>query len=138
MAKFQVVPFEPAHLEKIEMRKEQGEGKPESVSGAALTFMLDGRPAAIVGGFCVVPKVLQVWAILSDDIKKHPFAFHRSIRAMLAWVIKERDLQRVQFTVKHGFVGGCKWAESLGFTQEGVMQGYGPGGTDYWLYGRTA
>lgn len=138
MAKFKVVPFEPEHLEMLALKPEQSDERPEGINGSAISFLLDEKPVAIVGGFPIVPNVFQVWALISEDVKKHPFAFHRSVRAMLAWVTAERGLQRIQLSVKIGFMGGCRWAEALGFKNEGVMRSYGPGGSDYYLYGRTA
>lgn len=45
--------------------------------------------------------------------------------------------RRVETTVLDGFDAGARWAKRCGFEREGLMPGYGPDGSDHWMYGRV-
>lgn len=104
---------------------------------SALTLISGEDIVAIVGGSIVLPGVLYAWAFVSSKVKKHRFSFHRAIKKIVSFYMKDLELRRMQFCVRTDFVVGYKWAISLGFSPEGVMKKYLPDGADAWLFARV-
>jgi len=65
------------------------------------------------------------------------------IRAAFRSMIRETGARRVDVTVRAPAaagdwptaLGACSFAEVLGLKREGLMKGFGPDGSDYWLFG---
>mgnify|MGYP003648339157 CR=1 FL=1 len=137
MAVIEVVEFEQKHLDKI-VPKEIHQGEiPNTIMTTAMTFLVNGNPVAIVGGFLFVPGVLHIWAIFSEEIRKTPLAFQKKVLEMLKFYEKDEKLRRIQVEVRVSYLEGQKWIESLGFKQEGRMRAWLPDGSDCFLYSRV-
>ena len=133
------VPAEPIHYEKIvlgERHKHEIIGMPKV--GAALAFLNGEDVVAILGGHLIFNGVLQVWAFISDAVRKCPVSFHKSVVGILGFYFKEFKLRRMQFSVRSDFDMGIKWAESLGFRAEGLMKNYAQDGMSCWLYAKVS
>lgn len=133
-----VAPFRPEHLEKINPRANHNGEVPKTVLTTAWTYLVDDIPIAIFGGFVFVPGVIHFWGLFSDEIRKYPIEFHKQTIDVLKWYEEREKPRRFQFDVRVGYTEGCRWAESLGFKQEGIMRQYGMRGEDFYLYGRPA
>ena len=132
-----VVDFKPEHLQKIHVKDIHAGEVPNTVMTYAKTIMDEDHPVAIIGGFRFTPSVIHLWALVSDDVRKRPIAFHKLVKNLLAYLCKQHHLKRIQMDVKADYLEGQKWAESLGFKQEGLMRGFGVHGEDFYLYGRV-
>lgn len=132
-----IVEYEPHHLATINLRSTQEPERPESISGNAFTFLLDGHPIAIIGWRLVSAGILQVWALLADRIDC-PVRLHRAVGHLIDHGFDVLSLRRMQMSVRCGFSAGWNWASMLGFNCEGVMSKYGPDGSAYWLFARTS
>jgi hypothetical protein len=132
-----VVPFIPAHLERIELQEAQANECPKTVMNAAFTFMRGETVVAIIGGFMFIPGVIHFWALLSEHIHKYPVAFHKECLKAMRWYEKTEKPRRIQWEVRADFKRGQRWAEAMGLKKEGLMKAWMPDGTDAYLYGRS-
>ena len=134
---FNVVPYDPWHLEVIKPKKIHAGEMPLTVSNYAVTCILDLKPIAILGGFEVVPGVLYIWAIMSEDIRRCPITFHKEVLKILKFYEVEDNIRRIQVEVRKSYIEGQRWVESLGFIKEGLMKAYSPDSEDCYLYARV-
>ncbi len=81
--------------------------------------------------------VAEGWAILTYDIYKFKVMLHKRVKNAISYYINAMKIRRLQATVKYDYVAGIRWIESFGFKREGLMQGFGPEGSDYYLYARV-
>ncbi len=132
-----VVPYEPKHLALLQVREEQKADVPKEIGGDAVTILNDEIPVAILGGYQIVPGVLQAWSLISDYVKKIPIAFHREVKNFIGFIMKKYAIRRIQMSVVVGFQIGWRWASALGFKPEGIMKQYGIDGRDYWLFAKV-
>jgi len=127
----------PQHMRDIVVKDiHQGEHRTE-VRTAAITFLLDDSPVAIIGWFRLSHSVLQVWSVLSDDVSKKPISFYKSVLNLIEYAFDSMKINRMQMSVRVGYNKGVRFAESLGFVLEGVMFKYGDDGSDYYLFSRV-
>lgn len=133
-----VVNYSSSHLERIKLKACHDGERPASINGTAVTFLLGDEPLAIIGWYFVTESVVQIWALLSDGISAVKKSFHKEVLALLRWAFLSHPVRRIQMSVRVGYSVGWRWAQSLGFTCEGVMKKYGPIGEDYWLFARTS
>lgn len=139
MINSKLVEFIPDHLEKINPGDHHlDEGEQYIDPRTSLTLMIEDEPAAIFAWRTHSQGVLHVSALISKSAKKHPLTFHRCAKYLTEHAIEDRQIQRIQMSVRCGFDMGWKWAESLGFQCEGTMRKYGPQGQHYWLFARVS
>lgn len=81
--------------------------------------------------------VLEACALFSEDIHKNKVEFHKACMNICAIFLDAYQYHRIQMTVRCDFVAGQKWAESLGFKAEGIMQKYGADKSDYIMYAKV-
>lgn len=74
----------------------------------------------------------EVWFIAGQMIHKHKIPFIRFAREKMEEVIEANDLWRVQGVCKVGWPAALRFAQFMGFEEEGVMRRYGPEGADYY------
>lgn len=102
------------------------------------TILIDGKPVAAMGGNVIWPGVAEVWAFMSDDIRKNPLGVTRIARDLLSSYEGAQHLHRMQCYVRPDFPMAVRWAETLGFVREGLLRKIGHDGTDQWLMGRVS
>lgn len=132
-----VTRFSPEHYEKIIPRACHNVDHITGVAKEAITLLRDDVPLAILGWEWISKGVLQVFAIISDEIKKCPLVFHKTVLGLLNNEFEVKSVRRVQMSVVVGYQMGWKWAKALGFECEGIMRGYCPDGSDAWLFARV-
>ena len=107
-------------------------------AGAGLAYtLLDDNVPICSGG--IIPTWLgnaQGWAISSKRIFKNKIRAARLIRERTDLLCANNKIWRLQTAVKADFKIGIRFAEFLGFNKEGLMVGYGPDKTDYYLMAR--
>ncbi len=107
-----------------------------AMAGLAFT-LLDNNVPVCSGG--VIPTWLgnaQGWVISSKRIFKNKVKASRLIKQRTDLLCANNKIWRLQTAVKADFKIGIRFAEFLGFNKEGLMVGYGPDKTDYYLMAR--
>ena len=107
-----------------------------AMAGLAYT-LLDNNVPVCSGG--IIPTWLgnaQGWAISSKRIFKNKIKAARLIKKRMDLLCANNKIWRLQTAVKADFKIGIRFAEFLGFNKEGLMVGYGPDKTDYYLMAR--
>jgi len=100
----------------------------------AFTGFVDGVPIACAGMVEGALAIGGMWAILSEDARRHMLTLTRAGLRMLALY----HYRRVETNVPVDFIAGCRWIGILGFECEGVMRKYAPDGSDQYRYARVA
>ena len=107
-------------------------------AGAGLAYtLLDDNVPICSGG--VIPTWLgsaQGWVISSKRIFRNKIKASRLIKERTDLLCANNKIWRLQTAVKADFKIGIRFAEFLGFNKEGLMVGYGPDKTDYYLMAR--
>ena len=107
-----------------------------AMAGLAFT-LLDNNVPICSGG--VIPTWLgnaQGWVISSKRIFRNKVKASRLIKERTDLLCANNKIWRLQTAVKADFKIGIRFAEFLGFNKEGLMVGYGPDKTDYYLMAR--
>lgn len=125
-----------SELSDIETHREFIKGFKKSVDNHAVTIALDETPIAVIGGTFKYPHVMEVFSLLSEDIRKKPLAFHKEVKRIIQAYFDECELNRMQMEVNADHEKAFYWAMSLGFHMECKMKHYGVENTDYYLFAR--
>ena len=107
-----------------------------AMAGLAFT-LLDNNVPICSGG--IIPTWLgnaQGWVISSKRIFRNKIKASRLIKERTDLLCANNKIWRLQTAVKANFKTGIRFAEFLGFKNEGLMRGYGPDKTDYYLMAR--
>ena len=107
-----------------------------AMAGLAFT-LLDNNVPICSGG--IIPTWMgnaQGWVISSKRIFRNKIKASRLIRERTDLLCANNKIWRLQTAVKADFKIGIRFAEFLGFNKEGLMVGYGPDKTDYYLMAR--
>ena len=144
---FKIVPYEPQHGDEMiefglndklmDIDASFKENRIDfAMAGLAFT-LLDNNVPICSGG--VIPTWLgnaQGWVISSKRIFKNKIKAARLIKQRTDLLCANNKIWRLQTAVKGNFKIGIRFAEFLGFKKEGLMVGYGPDKTDYYLMAR--
>ena len=107
-------------------------------AGAGLAYtLLDNNVPICSGG--IVPLwtgVAEGWVISSKRIYKERIRASRLIRKRTDILCAANKIWRLQTAVKSNFKTGLRFAEFLGFKNEGLMKAFGPDKTDYYRMAR--
>ena len=107
-----------------------------AMAGLAFTLLDDNKPICSGG---IIPSWLgnaQGWVISSKRIFKNKIRAARLIRERTDLLCANNKIWRLQTAVKADFKIGIRFAEFLEYKKEGLMVGYGPDKTDYYLMAR--
>ena len=107
-----------------------------AMAGLAFT-LLDNNVPICSGG--IIPTWMgnaQGWVISSKRIFRNKVKASRLIKERTDLLCANNKIWRLQTAVKADFKIGIRFAEFLGFNKEGLMVGYGPDKTDYYLMAR--
>lgn len=104
----------------------------DNAFGDARTFFIDDRPVVCAGVLTPWPGRGICWAILSSMTMREMVHVHHAVTAFL----DAQPHRRLETSVRADFLAGHAWAEKCGFRPEGLMQSYGPDGSDFVMYGR--
>ena len=107
-----------------------------AMAGLAYT-LLDNNVPVCSGG--IIPTWLgnaQGWVLSSKRIFRNKIKAARLIKERTDLLCANNKIWRLQTAVKADFKIGIRFAEFLGFNKEGLMVGYGPDKTDYYLMAR--
>ena len=107
-----------------------------AMAGLSFTLLDDNVPICSGG---IVPTWLgnaQGWVISSKRIFRNKVKASRLIRKRTDLLCANNKIWRLQTAVKADFKIGVRFAEFLGFKNEGLMKAYGPDKTDYYRMAR--
>lgn len=140
----EAVNFHPDHAKGFEMRPIFLEGAIQSIETIArardsfvLTIVIDGNPVAFIGLVIAWRGMGTVWSITSDKIKRAPVSFHKIVLEKIEEYQRIFMLRRVQMFVRAEYAAGIKWAEALGFKNEGLMAKFDQEGQDYFRFAKV-
>ena len=138
-----IVSFDPRDLLMLNLQDDQDHIKPLLSnpsyggtlveSGPAFSGYSDGKPVACIGVHQIEDHKGCAWALMSKNSGPYMFAITRHVKAFL----DSCGLMRVEAGVSVDFELAIRWAEILGFKQEGRMTKYFPDGSDAYLYARV-
>ena len=107
-----------------------------AMAGLSFTLLDDNKPICSGG---IIPSWLgnaQGWVISSKRIFKNKIKAARLIKERTDLLCANNKIWRLQTAVKADFKIGVRFAEFLGFKNEGLMKAYGPDKTDYYRMAR--
>ena len=94
------------------------------------------RVLAMAGIFPLWQGVGEAWSLFTPEALQHGVAFHlRAVKVLKGFF--DQGWWRIQTTVRADFETGILWLDRLGFKDEGLMEKYGPDGSDYIRYARV-
>ena len=147
MSNISIVPFENEHAEKIldqGLNSDLLELKPEHRKyayflkeiGMSFTGLVNNRPIAAGGVFHLWDGVAEGWVLATKDIYKYPVFCAKHIKQRTEIILKANKIKRIQTSVKADCDVALRFAKWLGFKKEGLMESYGPDGSDFVRFAR--
>jgi len=108
-----------------------------SPEGFAFTGVGHGQVVCCFGFTYMWNGVYEAWLIpTTENIRKYVIPFHRASMRIFDYAMSKHSMKRLQITVSSENALALKWAERCYFNHEGVLQKYGPEGTDYYMMAR--
>ena len=104
--------------------------------GLSFTLLHNNNPVCSGGIVPLWTGVAEGWVISSKRIYKERIKASRLIRKRTDILCAANKIWRLQTAVKSNFKTGLRFAEFLGFKNEGLMKAYGPDKTDYYRMAR--
>ncbi len=116
-----VIPFEPAHLSRIEL----GGYDRVVFAGFDIEALAAGWPAGqafsaadgerVLGAAGILKRGREgiVWAVLSDEIRRHPMFMVRAVARHIDDMAKGLDV--LTLAIPRDYPGADRWARALGF-----------------------
>ena len=105
--------------------------------GLSFTLLHNNNPVCSGGIVPLWNGVAEGWVISSKRIYKNKIKSARLIRHRTDILCAANKIWRLQTAVKANFKTGIRFAEFLGFKNEGLMRGYGPDKSDYYLMAKV-
>jgi hypothetical protein len=136
-----IVPFEPEHLETLELQDSQkifydvfdmSYAHSLKESGPCFTALENGKVLCCSGIVLQWHNRAVAWALVSNSAGKHFARIHKAVKRFLDL----SDVNRIEAFVDHDFEQGHRWIQMLGFEREGYMKQFTPAGKDAVLYAR--
>ena len=108
-----------------------------ALAGLSFTLLHDNIPLCSGGIIPLWNGNAQGWVISSKRIFKNRIRASRLIKKRTDILCAANKIWRLQTSVKANFNTGLRFAEFLGFKNEGLMRGYGPDKSDYYLMAKV-
>ena len=105
--------------------------------GLSFTLLCNSEPICSGGIIPLWNGSAEGWVISSKRIFKNRIRASRLIRKRTDLLCANNNIWRLQTAVKADFKIGLRFAEFLGFKNEGLMRGYGPDKSDYYLMAKV-
>ena len=147
MDNYEIVPYLPEHGEymiEFGLNDKLMDGDAEyeenridfAMAGLSYTLLHNSKPI-VSGGVCPLwSGVAEGWVISSKRIFQNKIKAARLIKKRMDLLCVNNKIWRLQTAVKADFKIGIRFAEFLEYKKEGLMVGYGPDKTDYYLMAR--
>ena len=73
----------------------------------------------------------------SERVHENPFRFAKTVKSIFNELVIEHGLHRIQAAVRADWPEAQRFAEFMGFENEGLMRKFGQDKTDYIRYARV-
>lgn len=101
------------------------------------TLLEDGE-VVIVGGLSILwSGVAEGFFMTTLRVLSKPWPFIKAMRRGIEVLQARRSLRRIQTVAQVGDVVSHQWIQWLGLKPDGLMEKYGPDGSDYIRYAKT-
>lgn len=137
-----IEPFKPEHLTELLLQPSQAVMQPVLAqqdygqmlykAGPAYAAIIDDKVVACLG---IIPQWegrAIAWGLVGSEAGKAFYGIHKAVKKFLDL----QDYRRIETAVSTDFEQGHRWAQLLGFKNEGTMRAYTPDGRDCDLYAR--
>jgi len=136
-----IVPFRKEHLSKINLAFEMTEAGKQSLASygdvIGYTGFKDDTVLATGGVHRMWEGVGEAWILVGKEGLELPKVVAKYTNYIFQHIQEEHDLFRIQASVSVADERANRYAQWLGFQKEGIMQKYGPDGSDYIRYARV-
>lgn len=103
-------------------------------SGYAWTGIVGNEIIASGGITPVWEGTACAWLLSTPLIDKYKFFLHRTVKYAILQTSKTKNLHRIETTILADHVVSQRWAERLGFVNEGLMRKFDSKKHDYYRY----
>jgi len=103
----------------------------------AYTLLDDDKVLAVGGAHVMWFGAGEAWVLVSPDCLNQRASFARYAKRLFDSILQDTDLRRVQASIHVDDDRAYRFAEWLGFENEGVMRKYGVDGGDYYRMARV-
>ena len=112
--------------------------KPELIAkrfaqGTAYTIEATEGLVASGGVIPLWKGVGEAWVVTSSLVDIYPILFAKTVWRKLYEIVNSNGIERVQTTIHKDHIVSQRWAERMGFENEGLMRKF-LGGEDYYRY----
>lgn len=104
----------------------------------AYTLLDDDKVLAVGGAHVMWFGAGEAWVLVSPECLGKPASFARYAKKLFDSILQDTELRRVQASIHVDDDRAYRFAEWLGFENEGVMRKYGVDGGDYYRMARVA
>jgi len=137
-----VIPFHKEHLYEIETNFEFPETAKDAIVASADSdsFTLCEEDSVIMCGGVhnIWTGVGEAWLVLSGKAYGMPITVARCTQNVFQTIMENNNLWRIQASVHTGDAQSVRFAEWLGFENEGMMKMFGPDKSDYYRFARVS
>ena len=140
----EIVPFEPGHLNELELRPTEvaylanipkyfdnlvGHAQP----GTSWTGIANGKVVCCFGLRLLWRGVAEAWLLPGIGIERNPIAVLKNGRRLMQEAMYDLGVERLQIAVRAQNNTEINFAKALYFEVESTMKRYGPEGDDYFM-----
>jgi|TARA_R110001592_G_scaffold211878_1_gene463974 hypothetical protein len=142
-----IVDYKPEHARDI-LAGEMNKGAPKHIGqfrnfadnlntpGTAFTALDNGYLIACAGIIPLWSGVGEAWFLASERLHDYSKPIIKAVTKDFKKIIEEHEFKRVQAAVRTDWPEAQRFSRFLGFKQEGLMEKFGPDGSDYYRVAR--
>jgi RimJ/RimL family protein N-acetyltransferase len=102
----------------------------------AFTGLINDKVIAAAGMKRIWGNVAEGWFIAKNDVWNYPITIAKAVKQNIDYLATSNNIKRLQTAVRSDFGIGIRFANWLGFTNEGLMKSYGFDGSDHYRFAR--
>lgn len=137
----EIIKFHPSHIFAIETMFSFDDVSRRSMSkhdvASGYTLCEDDTIIACGGVHKMWKGSGEAWLLMSVHAYKMPVTVARYTHRLFETIMADNDLWRIQASVHRTDEQSIKFAEWMGFENEGLMKKFGPDGSDYYRFARV-
>tara|TARA_R100001377_G_scaffold10829_2_gene5432 strand:+ start:1318 stop:1758 length:441 start_codon:yes stop_codon:yes gene_type:complete len=142
-----IIEYKPEHARDI-LAGDMNKGAPKHIGqfrdfaesinrpGTSFTAIDNGYLIACAGIIPLWSGVGEAWFLGSERLHEYTKPIIRAVKKDFKRMIEEHNLIRVQAAVRKDWDEAQRFAKFLGFKDEGLMEKFGPDGSDYYRVAR--
>jgi RimJ/RimL family protein N-acetyltransferase len=102
----------------------------------AFTGLINDKVIAAAGMKRIWGNVAEGWFIAKNDVWNYPITIAKAVKQNIDYLATSNNIKRLQTAVRSDFGIGIRFANWLGFANEGLMKNYGFDGSDHYRFAR--